>query len=158
MFDPNPIVSEATLNGSSININANDISFFRAVQQIVDTKLANRRTRYSFLHKNFVYDLGLWGFVLPAVLLLSTIYMDRLLPVSSQFPSFMWPFFIYVVDTMLVVYRMLSSYTKWAFPVNVLTENKDVAWRHRVAIGGIATFLFYKLADTLYDWFTGLSM
>lgn len=155
LLDPNPLVSAATPNDSNVRINADDISFFRAVQQVIDTKLTNRRTWYGFLHKNFAYDLGVWVLALPLALFFATYYMDRLFPAGSQLASFKWAFFLYAVGMMMLVYRFLSSYAKWAFPVNVLAENKDTALRHRLALGGIAVWLFYKIADTLYGLVIG---
>lgn len=153
MLDPNPLVSEATQNDSVVLINADEISYFRAVQQVIANKLKSRRTNYGFLHNNFIYDLGLWLLALPSALLLSTYYMDRLLPSEGDLASLRWAFFIYAVGCMLITYRLLTSYTKWAFPVNVLSENKDKALKHRVVIGGIVAGFLYKIPDTLYDFF-----
>ena len=151
LLDPNLVVSEATPNISQVQLNANEISFFRAVQGVIDTKLKNHRTWYGFLHKNFSYDLGMWVFALPVALFFSSHLMDRLLPINSQYSSFRIAFFIYASGLMLLLYRFLSSYAKWAFPVNVLVENRDKAVKHRILIGALATWLFFQLADTLYS-------
>ena len=150
LLDPNPLVSAATPNDSKVHINGGDVSFVRAMQQVIDKKLTNRRTWYGFLHKNFVYDLGMWVIALPVALFFATYYADRYFPASSQLASFKWPFFIYMTGMILVSYRLISSYAKWAFPVNVLSENKDKALKHRLVIGGFGAWLFYKIADTLY--------
>ena len=60
VFDPNPLVSAATSNDGNVTVNAQDMTFFRAVQRVVETKLTNNRTWYSLIHRNFAYDLGLW--------------------------------------------------------------------------------------------------
>jgi hypothetical protein len=150
LLAPNPLVSAATPNNSIVSINADDISFFRAVQQVIITKLTRQRTWHGFLHKNFAYDLGFWVLALPVALYFATYYMDVFFPSDSKLASFRPAFFIYAVGMMLILYRFLSSYAKWAFPVNVLAENKDKALRHRLALAALAVWLLYKIADTLY--------
>lgn len=146
LLDPNPVLSEATPNDSNVSINADDMSFFRAVQRVIDTKVTSKRTWYGSLHKNFTYDFGLWLFALPLALFLATYYMDQILHSESTFASYRWAFFIYATGMVLIGYRFLTSYAKWAFPVNVLVDNKDTAWGHRLAIGSAGAWLFYKLA------------
>ena len=63
--------------------------------------------------------------------------------------------FIYLTGLMLIAYRLLTSYAKWAFPVNVLADNKDTALKHRLALGAIFTWLFYQVASTLYGFIVG---
>lgn len=151
MLDPNPLVSEATKNGSEVTINADEISYFRAVQQVIHNKLTSRRTGYRFLHYKFIYDIGLWLLALPFALIVSTHYMDKFLPLDGDHASLRWAFFIYSVGCLGISYRLLTSYTKWAFPVNVLSENKDRALKHRLIIGGIVAWVLYKIADTMYE-------
>jgi hypothetical protein len=150
LVDPNPILSEATPNGSAVTINARDMTYFRAVRQLVDELLLRKRTLYSIIHRNYAYDVGIWLLILPAALLVSTYYMDLLLPADGPHASYRWAFFIYAVGTVLVGYRVLVSYTKWAFPVTLLKENKDSAWKHRAVIGGAVVWLFYKAVDIVW--------
>jgi len=147
LLDPNPLVSEATPNGSSAKINARDMTYFRAVRQLFEEKILGKRTVYSMIHRNYAYDFGIWLFVLPTALLLATYYMDQWLPADGPNASYRWAFFIYGIGVVLVGYRVLVSYTKWAFPVTVLKENKDQSWKHRVVIGGVFAWLFYKAVD-----------
>lgn len=151
LLDPNPLVSEATPNASSIKINAREMTYFRAVRQLVEEKLMGQRTLYSLIHKSHAYDVGLWIFVLPVALLVSTHYMDRLLPTNGSNASYRWAFFVYGVGLFLVVYRVLVSYTKWAFPVIVLRENRDPSWRHRAIIGAVMVSLCYQVVDILWS-------
>lgn len=151
LLDPNPLVSSATPNESSVSIRADDISFFRAVQHVVNAKLLSQRSWHRFLHKNFAYDLGIWILAFPIGLYFSTYYMDKLFPIGSRLSSFRPAFFVYTTGMALLMYRFLSSYAKWAFPVNVLTDNKDRSLRHRLALGAFAAWLFYNIADTLYE-------
>lgn len=151
LFNPNPLVSDPTPNDSNITVRAHDMTYFRAVQRVVDTKLKNHRTWYAAIHRSFAYDIGMWTIALPAGLILATHYMDRWLSTGSDLESYRWAFFLYAVGVVLLGYRFLNGYAKWAFPVNVLTDNKDQAFRHRLVLGGIFAWLAYKAADAIYE-------
>ncbi|MFO1202321.1 MAG: hypothetical protein U1E58_06755 [Tabrizicola sp.] len=154
LIDPATFVSEPTPNSSVVTISAHDMMYFRAVRQLVDEKLLGKRTIYSTIHRSYSYDVGIWLIALPAALLLATYYMDKWLPAAGPHSSYRWAFFIYAVGTVLVGYRVLVSYTKWAFPVTVLKENKDSAWKHRAVIGGVLAWLFYKAVDIVWGLLT----
>jgi hypothetical protein len=150
LLDPNPLVSSETPNNSEVKINVRDITYCRAVQRVIETRLTNRRTWYSAIHRNFSYDFGMWVVALPIALFLATYYMDKLLPVGGQLGSYRWAFFIYATGLILMAYRFISGYAKWAFPVNVLAENKDTALKHRLALGAGLTWIVYKIVDVGY--------
>lgn len=150
LLDPNPLVSEATPNESEVRIKADEITFFRATGQIIKEKLLVRKTRYGFLHRDFSYDFGMWAFILPAALLISSYYMNKLLPIGSNLEGYRWAFFIYTLGIIVLLYRFSTSYAKWAFPVNVLKENKDRSWKHRIAIASMFAWVFYKTIDIIW--------
>jgi hypothetical protein len=155
LFDPNPLVSDATPNEGNVTVNAQDITFFNAVQKVVEKRLTSHRTWYGAIHRNFAYDVGLWIVALPIGLYFSAYYMDQIIPTGSSFELFRWPLFFYFVGLSLIAYRALTAYAKWAFPVNILLENKDYALTHRVMLGGFASWLFYKVASTIYTIVVG---
>lgn len=150
LFDARLMDSEATPNGSEVRVVAQDTMFFNAVQKAVEKKVAMTKTWYGSIHRNFAYDAGLWFCFLPLSLYLATYYMDQFLPVGSKYEVFRWPSFIYLLGLALIGYRFLISYLKWAFPVNSLKENNDNALKHRIALLGAVSWVFYKVADTLY--------
>tara|TARA_R110000737_G_scaffold318304_2_gene329187 strand:- start:3400 stop:4323 length:924 start_codon:yes stop_codon:yes gene_type:complete len=150
LFDPNPLVSDPTPNASSVTVRAHDMTYFRAAQRVVDTKLTNHRTWYSAIHRSFAYDIGMWAIALPAGLILASFYMEKWLPVGGNLEAYRWAFFLYALGIVMLGYRFLNGYTKWAFPVNVLTDNKDKALGHRLALGGILSWLAFKAADAIY--------
>lgn len=150
LFDPNPLVSAATPNEGNVTVSAEDITFFNAVQKAVEKKLTIHKTWYGAIHRNFAYDIGVWLIALPVSLYFSAFYMDHLIPIGSKFEVFRWPLFLYFVGLSLILYRGMTAYAKWAFPVNVLDENKDRAMTHRLALGGFASWLFYTIATTVY--------
>ena len=150
LLDPAPLPSEPTPNNTSVLIKADDMTFFRAVRQVVNDKLLGKRKLYKYIHASFAYDFGLWLLVLPAALILTTYYMDQWFPTDGKFATYRWAFFIYAVGVALIFYRFLISYTKWAFPVTILKENKDTAWIHRCVIATIFTGLFWKAIDIVW--------
>lgn len=155
LFDPNPLVSAATPNEGNVTVNAQDITYFNAVQKAVEKRLTAHKTWYGAIHRNFAYDVGMWFVALPAALYFSAFYMDQIIPTGSKFELFRWPLFVYFVGLSLIAYRALTAYAKWAFPVNILSENKDRALKHRLALGGFTSWLFYKVASTVYSIVVG---
>ncbi|OAN98066.1 hypothetical protein [Sulfitobacter geojensis] len=151
LFDPSPNISEATPNNSRVHIDCAEMGFLRSIQQTTEAKLLNHRTWYSYLHKNFSYDLVLWIIFLPVVLFLTTYYTDRLIPSDSSVSSYRWAVYIYSLGVALLFFRFLVSYTKWAFPVNVLTNNNDKAVRHRVILALIFGYIGWSLVDAVRD-------
>lgn len=155
VFDPNPLVSEATPNEGNVTVHAEDVTFFNAVQKAVEKKVTAHKTWYGAIHRNFAYDIGMWLIALPVSLYFSAFYMDQLIPTGGNFELFRWPLFIYFVGLSLIFYRALTAYAKWAFPVNVLKENEDRSLKHRIALSGFASWLFYKVASTVYGIIVG---
>ncbi|MEM9308726.1 MAG: hypothetical protein AAGA74_15645 [Pseudomonadota bacterium] len=151
LLDPSSVLSAPTPNESNITVRADDMTFFRAVRQVIDTKLLNRRAWYSAIHRSFAYDAGIWLIAFPAGLIVATHYMETWFPVGSNWEPYRWAFFLYALGIVILCYRFLSGYLKWAFPVNVLKDNKDNSLRHRLALGGIVAWLLYKAADVIYD-------
>ncbi|CUH83152.1 hypothetical protein TM5383_00335 [Thalassovita mediterranea] len=151
LLDPTSVLSEPTPNASNVSVRADDMTYFRAVQKVVDDKLLSHRTWYSAIHGSFAYDVGIWLVALPAGLVIATFYMESLLPVGSRLEVYRWAFFIYALGLTVLGYRFVTGYAKWAFPVNVLADNKDRSVRHRVALGGIFAALGYKAFDAVYS-------
>ena len=156
LFDPNPLVSDPTPNHSEVEIRADDVSYFRAVQNIVSKKLNSNKKLYSFVHEKFAYDIGLWFIALPFALYWVTVYTDYFFPIESNYASFRIACYIYGLGLSLISYRALFGYIKWAFPVNVLEENNDRATRHRIILGGIVFSLIASGAKSLFGFMTGL--
>ncbi|MCC0017388.1 MAG: hypothetical protein H6878_14065 [Rhodobiaceae bacterium] len=142
LFDPYPILSEPTRNSSNATINAQDVGYYRAVQNIINSKLCSTKKWYSFIHGKFVYDAGLWIIAFPYSIYWITKSSDYLFPTGGVYNSFRLGFYLYFLALALIIYRSFFGYAKWAFPVNVLEENKDRAYRHRIILGAIVFSLF----------------
>ncbi|WP_391564510.1 hypothetical protein [Sinorhizobium meliloti] len=156
LFDPNPLVSEPTRNHSIVSIRADDVGYFHAVQNIVRTKLRANKKWYSFIHEKFAYDIGVWFVALPCALYWVTVYSDYLFPPGSKQASFRIAFYIYGLGLSLLIYRALFGYIKWAFPVNILEENKDRATRHRLMAGAIVSGLIISGVKSVIGTVAGL--
>lgn len=149
LLDPSSVLSEPTPNGSKVTVRADDMTYFRAVRQVIDTKLLNHRSWYAAIHQSFAYDAGVWLIALPAALIVATHYREQWFPVGGDLEVYRWAFFLYALGVVMLGYRFLTGYVKWAFPVNVLSDNKDNSLRHRLALGGILAWLGYKAADAI---------
>lgn len=156
LFDPNPLVSEPTRNQSKVIIKADDVGYFRAVQSIISAKLRSSKKWYSFIHEKFAYDAGLWFIALPYALYWITIYCDYLFPSDGKHASFRIAFYIYGLGLSLLLYRALFGYIKWAYPVNILMENKDYATKHRIVLGAILTSMFVSGVKSVLGTIAGL--
>lgn len=149
LLDPNLFVSEQTPNEGKITIKANDITFFSAAQKAVEKHILARKTWYSIIHKNFAYDFGMWLVAAPLSLYLAVYYMEEFLPKGGSFEAYRWPFFVYLTGIFLVVYRGLIAYAKWAFPVNILEDNKDRAWKHRFVLGAFSLLIIEEAVSAI---------
>ncbi|MBX5253347.1 hypothetical protein HJC03_23545 [Rhizobium sp. NLR4b] len=152
LFDPSAVLSEPTANNSRIEIHADNVAFFRAIQTIVTRKILAKKKWDSFIHAKFAYDVGLWFVAFPYALYWVTIYCDYFLPSASPHSSFRVAFYIYGLVLSLAAYRALFGYLKWAFPVNVLEENEDSATRHRLLLGGIVTSLVVSGVKSVFTF------
>jgi hypothetical protein len=137
LFDTNPLLSEPTVNASLVRIKASDIAYFRATQSIIENKLKKHKLWYSFIHEKFSYDIGLWLVMAPYTLYTVAFYTDKALPPDGPHATFRPAFFIYGIFIGLIVYRFLAGYLKWALPVNILEDNKDIAATHRLIFGAL---------------------
>ena len=151
LFDPNPLVSAPTQNASAVKLKAEDLTYFRAAQSIIKSKLS-RNLWYGAIHEKFAYDVGLWFFFLPYWLYTITIYSDKWLPTSGPYATFRVAFFIYGIGTGLFTYRFLYSYFKWAYPVNILTDNKDTATKHRVFFGVVIVAILVNFISHFFGF------
>lgn len=155
LFDPNPLVSSPTLNTSCAKLKASDLGFFRAAQSIIENKLRTKKRWYSFIHETFAYDAALWFLSLPYALYWVSVYSEIWFPADDKLVMFKVAFYIYGLGLSLLFHRALFSYVKWAFPVNILEENKDHATKHRFILGiiliALVGWVVNSIANNLID-------
>ncbi len=156
LFDFNSLTSEPTPNNSNVSIQACNSAYFHAIRDIANSKFKSKKKWYSFIHESFAYDVGLWFLALPYGLYWVTVYADYFLPNDGDHSSFRVAFYIYGMGISLVIYRALFGYLKWAFPVNILEENKDRATRHRVALAAIVVGIFSSIVKSAFGYIPGI--
>lgn len=78
-------------------------------------------------------------------------YADEFLPSNGPHSSFRVAFYIYGISVGVMLYRLLYSYLRWAFPVNVLKENKDTATKHRTFFAAIIMAMIVHLLMNVFD-------
>lgn len=152
LFDWRNPVSWPTVNNSNMYITSDDLHWSAATQHSVFEVLNDCRVRRAFLHKPFVYDLGLWLFCFPVLLYLAV----RMSHAAPQ------PFYdlhtvvrggIYIYAFLFGVnfYRLIFGYTKWAFPPVELNKNSSRAKTHRrfwyTIVTGFISALTYAIVD-----------
>lgn len=150
VFDASIHVSAPTQNSSEVTINAEEVGFFRAVESIVKSKLNVSKRWYSFIHERSSYDIGLWFIFMPLTLYWATVFTDYVLPEQGEHATFRIAFFIYCLGLSLLLYRLVFEYLKWAYPVNLLVENKDRAMRHRIVIGTLLISLAITTVESIF--------
>jgi hypothetical protein len=145
LLDTNPLISDPTPNASKIKITSEEIMFFRAVQNVIRERINNKQKWYSFIHKKLIYDLLLFLIGLPYVMYLATSTGELIASKYSKFQPFKLASFIYFTLLFLVIFRYFTSYVKWVFPVNILTENKDIPTKHRIFVMALISGLLISI-------------
>lgn len=152
LFDPIPFVSAPTENGSEFHIKAQDTAFFYAAKNAVSSKFNQGKKWYSFIHNKFIYDIGLWFIALPYILYFSSNIVTKNVKYTGENILFIISLYLYIVGICLLIYRFMTGYLKWAFPVNVLSENKDQSAIHRILFWGLTSGLVIAGIKTLPAW------
>jgi hypothetical protein len=151
-FVSNP--SFSTRNDSLIEVVGRSDSWVNGVHEMVVQTLKDRATKRAWLHKQSIYDLFLWFFVLPLSIwnlhkFLSTrpMILQNLSGVLSVFV------FIYFFVLVLFSFRAFFNYSRWLFPyVELETTAKTISSRHRVFFSGLTIFLVYGLVQDFIFW------
>lgn len=154
IFDPSPLLSEPTPNGSKVEIHSDSVSFFRAVQNIVNTKIKRKRQMFFFMHAKFAYDIGLWSIALPYSLYFVSVSVNRIAPIGGQYEYIRTALYIYLIGLAILFYRAVVGYFKWVFPVNSLKENEDSGSFHRWFFGLGATGAVGGILKILWEFIT----
>jgi hypothetical protein len=99
-------------------------------------------TKRTWLHQALIYDAGLALFGFPFALFACW----EVSPFVSSVFAKIHPFlsataYVYISLVAIWLYRTLFGYTKWAFPLVELVDNKDRAATHRAVWGAIVLAL-----------------
>lgn len=126
----NPI-SGATPNQSEISVEGQDETWIAGVFETINRKINNRRSKRDWLHRPFVFDFGLWllGFPFGFYISWLSIPVFSLLFETSNFLQTAASVYSFLLG--LSLYRVFFGYTKWAFPMLELLDNRNLAAKHR---------------------------
>ena len=146
VFDLLNPVSQPTPNTSSFEVSGENDTWVRAVYDQIRSSFEAKKTKRSWLHRQGMYDLFLYPFVVPLIALilwrLSSVY-DVLFPNSPIIADITAGG--YGVLILGNLYRFIFAYTKWIFPVVELSDvGRGVPGGHRkfwwfLMIGILAT-------------------
>jgi hypothetical protein len=149
LIDGKQIVSAPTANNSKLNIQGDSNSWVATVNDAVMGLLKLRQTRTGFVHKSFVYDIGLMIVALPIAFYLAW-------ETSLQFTKFTnapdlfirSALYVYEIIAVTWLYRILFGYTKWIYPTVELKENLSSSKLHRAFW---ITIILAILGNLAYD-------
>lgn len=132
LLDGTNFVSSPTPNVSSLSVSGDRESWVASVTDAVMGAIQYRKTQRAWIHRAFVYDIGLLVFALPFSLYtcwqLSTFVNAQLGSVNAFVSA---AAYVYIFLAVIWVYRILFGYTKWAFPTVELSNNDDKTKLHR---------------------------
>jgi len=132
LVDNNNPVSNPTPNESNLSIEGERDSWVASVEKSVLDISRERENHRHFLHRSFVYDIGLMLLALPAGLYVCWRFSDTInlqLGVYSTFIASVA--YVYIILIVFWIYRILFGYTKWAFPTVELLESRSNSRSHR---------------------------
>lgn len=142
LVDASMPVSAPTQNMSTLAVEGDREAWVAAIADAVDSIVSVRRTRRGWLHQGSIYDAGLLLVGLPFALYIcwkASSWIEAHLGAITLFLAS--AAYVYIFFLTLNLYRVLFGYMKWAFPKIELTDNRDRASAHRVALAAIVLAL-----------------
>jgi hypothetical protein len=140
-----------TPNESNFSIAADDESWFAATKAKLSQFFADRRTSTNWLHRAAVYDILLILAGVP-IAIWADFRIVGLINTSKISAIVTTALYIYVFVLVLLVFRVLFSYSRWVFPKVELDSELTSPLRHRGIWGAIFLGL---IASFLYDILNG---
>jgi len=138
LLDARRLVSEPTPNASHINIVGESEGWIAAIENCVLDTISDFRNRRGFLHRGFVYDLGLLLIAVPMFFYLSWRLQAPISRLTDGWPVLLTnALWVYLFFATLFTYRVIFGYAKWAFPIMELTDQKTGARKHRLILGSL---------------------
>lgn len=152
LFDPTTILSNKTENSTFIKIEGNRGPWRAGVEQAVRKQIGKSHRARSFMHRPFIYDLGLMVIGLPLAFYLMVQFGDLITAMfGNTHAVVIGAVYVYVGLLAIWLYRTAFSYTKWAFPVVELTDQATRPKKHRRIWWTAFTALAAKLAWDFFD-------
>lgn len=138
LLDSERIVSSPTPNQSFIRIQSDNDAWLASVNEAVFGVLEHKKVKRKFLHRAFVYDLGLMVLALPAAFYIAGKNSGTVTNIFGNTNGFLIAaFYVYLILTVMWAYRIFFGYTKWIFPSVELKESSSSTLGHRLFWGAI---------------------
>ena len=149
MFDFSKLPTLATTNASNLKINSNNEQWFSAAKFRLSEFFDEMRTGYDWLHRPAIYDVLLAILGLP-IAVWTTVRVTSIfknIDNLSIIPRML--VYTYVFYLSLLMFRLLFSYARWAFPKIEASSNIEAPQvGHRLLLGGIVLSI---VASFTYD-------
>jgi hypothetical protein len=127
---PTPVNSYVSVRGEPQLANA----LFKELED----ELAGKQRGFTFIHRAFVYDLGLWVFGVPVIFSLVRVLIEMPVFKFDEMGNFDRVFLIAFASILLLwAYRFVIAYAKWAFPVIELAGTRPKLVLHRTVLAAI---------------------
>lgn len=157
LADPGLPVSLPTPNNTHLTIRGTRAGWRTAIEDAVKKRIKKRRIIRSYFHRAYVYDLGLMIVGIPLAIYACWYFAPFIQRnLGNTNPVVYSGAYIYVALSALWVYRILFSYTKWAFPLVELTDQSTRPTRHRKVWWGLIALITGKLFWPLVDPYISL--
>jgi len=152
LLDAATLVSSPTNNETNLQLSGKRPGWRTAIEDAVQKRIKKRRILRKYFHGGFVYDIGLMITGVPFALYCCWYFSDFIQRSFANVSSIVTAgAYLYVGLCAIWIYRILFSYTKWAFPLVELTDQATRPKFHRRVWWGVVTViagkLFWDIAD-----------
>lgn len=137
LLDPVTPASGATPNNSLLTISGDRAGWIAGAERAYSENIRKNFTWRAVLHRPFIYDAGLIPIAIPGALYacwLTSGWIESFFSGSAFLSS---AAYIYIFAMAVWAYRILFSYTKWAFPMLEIIDQPNTSYKHRLILGGI---------------------
>ncbi|TIO06903.1 MAG: hypothetical protein E5X88_21040 [Mesorhizobium sp.] len=157
LLDANNVVSSPTYNASKLTIGSVREGWLAGIEKIVLSHLDKRHRFRTRLHAPFAYDHGLIIFGFPLGFYACWLASDLVDKWTTNNQFLRTAAYVYIVVASLWVYRVLFGYTKWAFPLAELKEQRGRPKVHRAFWWGLVLLLAGKVFWDFFDPYLSIS-
>ncbi|NSZ62810.1 hypothetical protein G6L16_005585 [Agrobacterium tumefaciens] len=131
LLDASTPVSHPTPNATFLRIEGTRSSWKAGVENIVHRHIRTRRPLRNWFHGNLIYDLFLMMLGLPSALYGCWLMSGAITNIFGFNNFVLGAAYLYVGFVGIWIYRLLFSYSRWAFPKVELRDQATRPKRHR---------------------------
>lgn len=136
LLDFTKLPTLATPNSSNFSINSDGETWFTAINARLTQFFKERRVSWNWLHSPGVYD-GLLFIVGLPITLWGAYRAGATFQLSKLPQPITVAVYIYLFFLILMIFRLLFSYARWAFPRIEIDSVRSPASRHRAVWAGL---------------------